>query len=100
MGAAGATLIAYVVLAVISYIVNQWVYPVPFEIGLFSIALLIGIVLYLGGNFLAQPQALYLAWTIRVASLVLYAGCLAVLGKLPDYRHKPASPHLLGGFVS
>ncbi|HZU04204.1 MAG TPA: oligosaccharide flippase family protein [Ktedonobacteraceae bacterium] len=106
MGAATATLIAYAALAVIAYIVNRCVYPVPFEIGLFSIALLIGIVLYLGSNLLAQSQAIYLTWAIRVAGLALYGGCLAVLGKLPDRRKTPRSTrlsrstHLLGGFVS
>ncbi len=97
MGAAIATLIAYIVLAVISYIVNRRIYPIPFEIGLFSVAVLIGIALYLGSNFLAQLQAVYVAWGIRIASLALYGACLTVLGKLPDRSHKPTS---VGGFVS
>jgi O-antigen/teichoic acid export membrane protein len=97
MGAAIATLIAYIVLAVISYIVNRRIYPIPFEIGLFSVAVLIAIALYLGSNFLAQIQAVYVAWGIRIASLALYGACLTVLGKLPDRSHKPTS---VGGFVS
>lgn len=97
MGAAIATLVAYLVLAVISYIANQCIYPVPFEIGLFSVALLIGVALYLGSNFLAQLQTKYLAWAIRIAALALYGGCLALLGKLPDRNRKHAS---VGGLVS
>ncbi|HEU5226269.1 MAG TPA: polysaccharide biosynthesis C-terminal domain-containing protein, partial [Ktedonobacteraceae bacterium] len=46
MGAAVATLIGYLLLAVGGYIVNQRLYPIPFEIGLFCLILLIGIVLY------------------------------------------------------
>ncbi len=86
MGAAVATLIAYIALALITYIGNQWIYPVPFEIGLFLVALLAGVALYLGGGFLAQTQQIYLAWGIRAGSLILYGGCLVLLGMLPSRR--------------
>ena len=82
MGAAASTLIAYIVLALAAYIVNQRLYPVPFEIGRFTFALLLGVGLYVGSSFLAQPQGTYMAWGIYVAALALYGGCLAVLGKL------------------
>jgi O-antigen/teichoic acid export membrane protein len=83
LGAAVSTCIAYIVLALIAYVVNQRIYPIPFEIGIFISALLIGIALYVGGNVFAQTQELYVAWGIRICSLGLYAGCLAFLGKLP-----------------
>jgi O-antigen/teichoic acid export membrane protein len=83
MGAAVTTLIAYFVLAVSMYFVNQRLYPVPFEIGLFSVALLIGVALYLGSDVLAQPQPLYVAWGIRIVALMLYGGGLFLLGRLP-----------------
>lgn len=83
MGAALATLVAYFVLAVITYFVNQRIYRVPFEIGLFGIALLTGIALYLGSDFLAEMQTLYIAWGIRIGALILYGGCLLLLGRLP-----------------
>ena len=42
-----STLIAYIVLAVLAYIVNQRIYPVPFEIGRFFLAVLVGVIIYL-----------------------------------------------------
>jgi O-antigen/teichoic acid export membrane protein len=83
MGAALATLVAYFLLALITYFVNQRIYRVPFEIGLFGIALLTGIALYLGSDFLAQMQTFNIAWGIRTGALILYGGCLLLLGRLP-----------------
>jgi len=82
MGAALSTLLAYAVLALIAYIVNQRIYPVPFEIGIFFIALLIGIFLYTGSFFLAQIQKTYVAWGIYIFAFALYGGCLVFLGRL------------------
>ncbi len=82
MGAALSTLLAYAVLALIAYIVNQRIYPVPFELGLFSIALLIGIALYTGSILLAQTQKTYTAWGIYICAFCLYGGCLSLLIKL------------------
>jgi O-antigen/teichoic acid export membrane protein len=88
MGAALSTLIAYAFLALVSYIVNQRIYPIPFEIGMFIIGLLIGIAFYLGSDFLAQTREIYLAWGIRIAALCLYSGCLMLLGKFATWREK------------
>lgn len=81
MGAALATLFAYVFLACIAYIVNQRIYPVDFEIGLFLIALLVGIVLYTAGEFLAQGKSLVVGWSIQAGLLCLFACLLALAGK-------------------
>lgn len=86
MGAAVATLVAYAVYAFLGYVANQRIYPVPFEIDLFIIALLVGIALYTGGYVLAQTQPTYVGWCIHIAFLVLYAGCLVLLGKQPAYK--------------
>jgi hypothetical protein len=83
MGAAVATLIAYIALAFITYCGNQRIYPVPFEIGRFIIALLVGIVLYTGSDFLAHSPAIHVAWGIHIGALILYGVCLLLLGKLP-----------------
>jgi O-antigen/teichoic acid export membrane protein len=90
MGAAVATLLAYAALALIDYVLNKRIYPVPFETGRFLIALSIGIALYAGCSLLAPTQQFYIAWAIRIGSLGLYGGCLALLGKLPDrsYKHR------------
>ena len=88
MGAAVATLLAYIVLAFSAYIVNQKIYPIPFEIGIFCIGLLLGSAFYMTGNFLAQAQEIYIAWGIYFAFFVLYGVCLACLGLLMMRSHK------------
>lgn len=92
MGAAIATLIAYATLTVLAYMVNQKIYPLPFEIGLFGIALLTGILLYIGNMFVIQQQQTYGAWSISLCACCLYAGCLVFLGKLPARAAKQATP--------
>ncbi len=86
MGAAVSTLIAYAVLALLGYIVNQRLYRVPFEVGRFGTALLIGIGLYVACNFLAHCSLSGGAWGIRIGGVLLYGICLAVLGKLPIWE--------------
>ena len=93
MGAALSTLIAYVFLALIMYIVNQRIYPIPFEIDIFAMALLIGIAIYVGSIFLAQQKTAYEACAIYIGSTVLYGGCLVLLGKLPARNHKSTQRH-------
>jgi len=82
MGAAVSTLLAYIVLAVSAYIVNQRIYPIPFEIDIFVVALLLGVALYTGSDYLAHAQGVYMAWSIHIFALCLYGCCLALLGKL------------------
>src|SRR6266852_8542819 len=99
MGAALSTLVAYAFLALISYVANQWIYPVPFEIGMFIIALAIGIALYFGGDLLAHTQGTYVAWGIHIGALCLYGGCLMLLGKFATWREKktyPQTPEVSG----
>lgn len=85
MGAAAATLIAYIVLALAAYIGNQRLYPIPFEVGRFTVALLIGIGFYMGSVFLAQNHGTYVTWGVSIGALILYSGCLALLGSF--HRH-------------
>ena len=87
-GAAVATLIAYAVLALLGYVVNQRIYPVPFETGIFIIALLIGTALYIWSNFLMQVQQTYIARCISFGALGLYGGCLVLLSMLSTWKHK------------
>jgi len=88
MGAAWSTLLAYAILTVIAYIVNQYFYPISYEIGTFIIALGIGLGLYIGSNFLTHGQGMYTTWGISLAALGLYIGCLALLGNLLVRRNK------------
>jgi O-antigen/teichoic acid export membrane protein len=91
MGAAVSTLVAYILLAMIGYVVNQRIYPIPFEIGIFVIGLLIGIALYTGSGFLARDEGTYESWGIYMGALALYGGSLALLGKVPTRRQKNTS---------
>jgi len=83
MGAAVSTLLAYALLASIAYIVNQRVYPIPFEIGKFLFALLVGTGLYAGSTALGKTQNTVGTWGIYMCALALYTGCLLLLGKFP-----------------
>ncbi|WP_220210376.1 lipopolysaccharide biosynthesis protein [Reticulibacter mediterranei] len=82
MGAAVSTLIAYVVLATVSYIVNRRIYPIDFGIGSFLLKLFIGIALYLGGRFLVQGHNEVGNWLIILLTLLLYGILLLALGGL------------------
>lgn len=84
MGAALSTLLAYVALAGVAYIVNQRLYPIPFELKAFTTALFLGVVLYMGSDLLAQGQEAYVFWGIHIFALCLYSGCLVLLGKVLD----------------
>jgi O-antigen/teichoic acid export membrane protein len=85
LGAAASTLLAYMLLALIGYIANQRIYPIPFEIGTFSIALIVGVALYISSSVLAQEQVGYIAWAISLCALGLYGGSLLLLEK-PNLR--------------
>ncbi|HZS78089.1 MAG TPA: oligosaccharide flippase family protein [Ktedonobacteraceae bacterium] len=79
MGAAFATLVAYIALAIIAYFVNQKLYPVPFELGLFGLALFLGLVLYIGSDALLQGAALLPGICLHASALLLYGGCLLLI---------------------
>jgi peptidoglycan biosynthesis protein MviN/MurJ (putative lipid II flippase) len=93
MGAAWSTLIAYVVLALVAYLVNQRIYPIPFEIGRFSVALVFGIALYSGVTFQAQQQGMYIKYLMYIGSVLFYGGGLVLIGKVPTARHKDRISH-------
>jgi O-antigen/teichoic acid export membrane protein len=88
MGAALATLVAYIVLALLAYLCNQWLYPVPFEVGLFLIALGIGIALYLLANGLTQGQSIMMALPTYLGILLLYGLSLSLLGWFPHIKRR------------
>ncbi|WP_052888717.1 lipopolysaccharide biosynthesis protein [Thermogemmatispora carboxidivorans] len=80
LGAAFSTLLAYAFLSFLAYLVNNQMYPVPFEIGFFLSALTIGIALYFIAAFLVQgldplsSAVLYgLIWLTYVVILLLLA---------------------------
>ncbi len=79
MGAALATLLAYILLALVAYIVNQRLYPIPFEIGMFMMALAVGLGCYAGSIILTQGQGMYVTWCYSFVFLCCYALCLLLL---------------------
>lgn len=87
MGAATSTLIAYALLVLFSYLINQRLYPVPFEIGKFLFALIIGITLYCGAETLAQPHGVISAWSILLGAFFLYSGYLLLSTKFFPIRN-------------
>lgn len=80
LGAALSTLLAYIVLAGVAYFVNQQLYPIPFEVGMFTLALVLGIAFYVGSDVLIQKHETVAGWTISIGAFGLYGGCLACLG--------------------
>jgi O-antigen/teichoic acid export membrane protein len=82
MGAAVSTLLAYAVLVVVSYVVNQRIYPVNFEIGTFTFKLAVGVALYVGATLLAQRQKPLIGGSIFIVVLILYCIFLMFLGGL------------------
>ena len=84
MGAAISTLLAYIILALVAYLVNQRIYFIPFELGRFAIALFIGIGCYVGGNYLASSQGLFGAAGIYVSVIALYSLSLFVLARFRE----------------
>ena len=83
LGAGLSTLIAYAALAALAYVVNQRLYPIPFELGRFSGAFLLGVALYAGCELRASGQPPLLAWGLRASMLALYGLCLLLIGRWP-----------------
>ncbi len=100
MGAAVSTLIAYILLALICYIINQRIYPIPFEIGRFGIGLVIGLAFYLASSFLARTQGIYGECAIYIGVISLYAGCLVLLGKSSSWSRLSTNEQTQGVRIS
>ncbi len=82
MGAAISTLLAYIVLVLVSYIVNQRIYPIGFEISSFIFKLLVGVALYVGASLLAHTQQPLIGEFISLVALILYGVFLMWLAGL------------------
>jgi O-antigen/teichoic acid export membrane protein len=83
LGAAASTMTAYIVMAALAYVINQRLYPVPFEVARFTGAFLLGAAIYAGGYLLTDLLGRDTNLTISVAGLVIYAFCLLVLIQRP-----------------
>jgi O-antigen/teichoic acid export membrane protein len=80
-GAAASTLLAYILLALVAYIANQRIYPVPYEIRRFLFALLVGVALYGGADLLSVQWGAFWRWPLMLLCLILYGALLLYLGQ-------------------
>ena len=94
MGAAVSTLLAFILLALASYVVNQRLYPIPFEFGLFTVSLLLGVVFFLSSLFLTQFLSLSVAWLIILSAFILYSCCLLLVSGLLRSNRKQLLQHI------
>ena len=100
MGAAASTLIAYALLVLFSYIINQRLYPIPFEVGKFLFALIIGIILYWGAETLSQSHGRILAWSILLGAFFLYGSYLLLSTKFFPMRSRKREKRIQGVLIS
>ncbi len=80
MGAALSTLLAYAALALIAYLGNQSMYPIPFEIGRFLGAAAGGVGVFFGSVALSRVLGTGWFWPIKLLALVFYGAGLLWLG--------------------
>ena len=100
MGAAWSTLLAYAILTVVAYIVNQRIYAIPFEIDIFVIGLIAGIVLYTGSGFLAQGRGAYETLGVPIVALALFCLVLVLLSFFAMLRSKMQARQMEEGAFS
>jgi O-antigen/teichoic acid export membrane protein len=79
VGAAASTLIAYVALAALAYIVNQRIYPVPYEIGRFSIAIVVGVAIFSVSSLAGGTIGPQWTWATHIGAFALYTALLFTL---------------------
>lgn len=80
-GAAAATLIAYMALAAMAYIGNQIIYPIPYEIWRFILAMLSGAGLLFLVDVAAKHAGIIGGVAIGAAGFIIYAAWLVFLAR-------------------
>jgi O-antigen/teichoic acid export membrane protein len=88
MGAAASTLVAYVLLAGVAYLVNRRIYPIPFEIGRFLLAVALGSGIFAASYIAAQTLGSWSRWPLSAVGLLTFAGCLFVIARAGDHGGK------------
>lgn len=92
MGAAYSTLIAYVTLAGVAYVANQRIYPLPYQLGRFILAAVVGVAMYYEVFALPTYLGARWVWPLAIVGLVVYGVWLAALTLLiPGATVAPAS---------
>jgi O-antigen/teichoic acid export membrane protein len=82
MGAAASTLVAYVILAAVTYLVNRRIYPIPFEIGRFLLAAATGAAIFTASYVAAQTLGTWARWPLSIGGLIVYAGFLVLFARV------------------
>jgi len=92
MGAAYSTLIAYIALTGIAYVANQRIYPLPFQVGRFVFAAIVGLAIYY--EIFALPAYIgeRWVWPLAVVGMLLYGGWLVVLSLLAPGAASAGTP--------
>lgn len=91
-GAAASTLFAYIALAIITYIGTRIIYPVPYEIGRFTIAVLSGVALYLGVTTASSHTGIIGGVGFGAVGFIFYAGWLVFLARGTVRIRRPGRP--------
>lgn len=94
MGAAVSTLIAYFALAALTYVVNQRIYPIPFEIGRFLLAAILGAAVYYEIMALPGLWGAQYALPLAAGGLMLYACCLVLLVRIAPAARPRVQPSI------
>lgn len=79
IGAAGSTLLAYVILALLAYLVNQRLYPIPLDLDLCVLGLLVGGLYYALYRWLLPQQQSLFHWLFICGLIICYTLSLWLL---------------------
>lgn len=90
-GAALATLLAYTILVLETYLLNQRIYPVPFEVGMFALGLILTVTCYAANALLMPRFPFWGACGVSLAFLLVCALGLFILGNLWTSLHQPGN---------
>ncbi len=82
LGAAWSALIAYAVVMVASYFVGRHYYPLPYEVGRIGGYTALAVVLYVAGELLYWPGAMWGTYLVRIVLLGVYVGAVVRFERL------------------
>ncbi|GHO84841.1 hypothetical protein KSZ_28470 [Dictyobacter formicarum] len=88
MGAAGSTLLAYVILALLAYLVNQRLYPTPLDLDVCALGLLVGGFYYALYQWLLPLQQPFFHWLFTCGLIGCYALSLWLLSLVSARKDK------------
>lgn len=90
IGAAYSTLVAYIAMAIVAYFVVQRMYPIPFEIGRFTVALAGGVAIFIWSNSVIAVLGPQWNAQIELVGLATYGIWLLLVGTTGRLTQLPA----------